>query len=310
VTPRLVFGVPLYNGARHLPEALESLLGQLDAEIAIVLVDDGSTDATPEIVARYATADSRVTYLCNETRLGLTRNWRRCFEVARELHPECELFAWASDHDVWHPAFASSLIAALDEVPGAAVAYPNDAVIRERNVVEFRQPSVDTRGVRGTRPLLALLARKMRAGQMVYGVFRVDALRAAGGFRHVLFADRLVLTEVALQGSIVRVSDVLWYKRPTAVFGIERQRRACFPGRVPFHARIPWWLEHAGTLAWSYAARGSGRPAVGRAAGLRVAVLYAWENATAVYSARWRTFLKKRRRRSKERALAERRAVS
>ena len=42
------------------------------------------------------------------------------------------------------------------------------------------------------------MSRKMRAGQMIYGLFRVDAVRRAGGFRDTLYADRLLLCEVAL----------------------------------------------------------------------------------------------------------------
>jgi glycosyltransferase involved in cell wall biosynthesis len=52
--PTITAVVPAYNYARFLPEALDSLLGQTVPFGKIVVVDDGSTDDTPEVLARYA----------------------------------------------------------------------------------------------------------------------------------------------------------------------------------------------------------------------------------------------------------------
>jgi hypothetical protein len=46
--------VPTYNGAAHLAEALESIRVQGDDDIEVIAVDDGSTDATPDILERFA----------------------------------------------------------------------------------------------------------------------------------------------------------------------------------------------------------------------------------------------------------------
>ncbi len=51
--------VPVYNGARFLAEALESILAQTLRPTEIIVVDDGSTDETPQVAAAYA---SHVTY--------------------------------------------------------------------------------------------------------------------------------------------------------------------------------------------------------------------------------------------------------
>jgi glycosyltransferase involved in cell wall biosynthesis len=52
--------VPVYNGARFLAEALDSILAQTLPPTEIIVVDDGSTDATTEVVNAYA---RHVTYL-------------------------------------------------------------------------------------------------------------------------------------------------------------------------------------------------------------------------------------------------------
>ena len=65
----------VYNGESHLREALDSALGQTLQDIELLCIDDGSTDASGEILARYAEADSRVRVICQENMgVGRSRN--------------------------------------------------------------------------------------------------------------------------------------------------------------------------------------------------------------------------------------------
>ncbi|MEI8040395.1 MAG: glycosyltransferase [Verrucomicrobiota bacterium] len=50
--------IPAYNQARYLPQAIESALGQSGGNVEVIVVDDGSTDETPEVIGRYL-ADPR-----------------------------------------------------------------------------------------------------------------------------------------------------------------------------------------------------------------------------------------------------------
>ncbi len=52
--------VPVYNGAKLLPRCLEQLVNQTYADLEIVIIDDGSTDTTPNICAAYAARDKRI----------------------------------------------------------------------------------------------------------------------------------------------------------------------------------------------------------------------------------------------------------
>lgn len=52
--------VPVYNEERHLETCLQSLLGQQGCAFEILVVDDGSTDATPQIVQQFSLRDARV----------------------------------------------------------------------------------------------------------------------------------------------------------------------------------------------------------------------------------------------------------
>jgi glycosyltransferase involved in cell wall biosynthesis len=66
----VVMGV--YDGAAHLAETIDSVLSQRDVKFELVVVDDGSTDATPAILELYASHDARVR-VRRQGRLGLTR---------------------------------------------------------------------------------------------------------------------------------------------------------------------------------------------------------------------------------------------
>src|SRR5688572_27460772 len=52
--------MPVFNGQRFLAQAMNSLLAQTFHDFEIIVVDDGSTDASPAILRDYAERDSRV----------------------------------------------------------------------------------------------------------------------------------------------------------------------------------------------------------------------------------------------------------
>jgi GT2 family glycosyltransferase len=79
--PALTVAIPTCNGARHLAEALRSILAQQGAHSELVVSDDRSEDPTLEIVRRVA--GDRVRVEVNSERLGLAGNWNRCVERAR-----------------------------------------------------------------------------------------------------------------------------------------------------------------------------------------------------------------------------------
>ena len=212
--PRAVFGIPAYENAEHLPEALESLLAQTRRDFAIVVADDSSSHGPAEIVERYAARDVRIVYRRNPARLGMVANWRAAFHLARESYPAMELFAWGSDHDVWHPRWLAELVAALDAEPEAVVDLPAQLPHRRRGSRGAGRRGRSTPALsRRRRAGSQLAVEGMSAGNMVYGLFRADALAAAGIFRSVLAPDRLLLTELAVRGRFVQVADVLWYRR-------------------------------------------------------------------------------------------------
>jgi GT2 family glycosyltransferase len=58
--PLITVLLPVYNGQAHLAEAVDSVLAQTQRDFELLVVDDGSTDATPALLAQYVQADARV----------------------------------------------------------------------------------------------------------------------------------------------------------------------------------------------------------------------------------------------------------
>jgi glycosyltransferase involved in cell wall biosynthesis len=79
MTALVTAAIPTFNRARYLPEAIESVLAQTFADREIVVVDDGSTDETREVVERYG---NRVRYVWQENG-GRSAARNRCIEEAR-----------------------------------------------------------------------------------------------------------------------------------------------------------------------------------------------------------------------------------
>jgi glycosyltransferase involved in cell wall biosynthesis len=73
---------PVYNGARYFDRAAPSILAQSMSDFEWVIVDDGSTDTTPERLAALAASDARVRVL-SPGRLGYARALNHAIEQAR-----------------------------------------------------------------------------------------------------------------------------------------------------------------------------------------------------------------------------------
>lgn len=243
----MAFGMTLHNKVKHLPEAMDSLLAQTYDDLAIVAVDDCSDDGTEEVMRRYEAQDDRITYIRNPGWEGMIATWKKAFELSMEMHRP-EYFAWASDHDIWHPDWAKIHVAALEENPSTVLAYPKSEAINEtgeRFETDSGHP-FETEGISDVEHLYRLCTSTFSPGYAVYGLFRSKTLQRAGGFRRVVMPDRFLLYEIGAHGTIRQLPQNLWTRR---FFGapkpneemLDGQRRVLFgPGAAPIHSYCPF----------------------------------------------------------------------
>ncbi len=84
MTPRLSVVMPVRNGARWLGEAIESVVGQTYRDLELLVIDDGSTDETPQILTDWSGRDSRIRVL-RQNELGLVAALNRGLDEAYGL---------------------------------------------------------------------------------------------------------------------------------------------------------------------------------------------------------------------------------
>lgn len=75
--PRVTVLMAVHNGEQYLETAVNSILRQTLRDFDFLIVDDASTDATPQMLANFAAKDARIQILTNETNLGLTASLNR-----------------------------------------------------------------------------------------------------------------------------------------------------------------------------------------------------------------------------------------
>ncbi len=71
--PKVSVLMPVYNAESFLVDAIESILQQTYKNFELIIVDDGSTDATPKILSAFAKKDSRIHVITNESNLGIVQ---------------------------------------------------------------------------------------------------------------------------------------------------------------------------------------------------------------------------------------------
>jgi glycosyltransferase involved in cell wall biosynthesis len=81
-TPRISVVMPVYNGEKYLAEAVESILAQTFRDFEFIIIDDGSTDSTTDILGRYKQEDDRIRVYPQEN-LGEVASCNRGYQLAQ-----------------------------------------------------------------------------------------------------------------------------------------------------------------------------------------------------------------------------------
>jgi GT2 family glycosyltransferase len=123
--------IPTFDRAALLPRAVDSVLAQTGADFEILIADDGSTDATTEVLSRYA-SDPRVRVLSLEHG-GVCR--ARNAAVAASRSP---LLAFLDSDDEWLPGKLAAQIRLLEET-GLSICQTEEIWIR--NGIRVNQPA-------------------------------------------------------------------------------------------------------------------------------------------------------------------------
>lgn len=102
--------LPVYNGATFLRDSIESVIAQTYKNWELLILDDCSTDETPEISKEYEAKDSRIHYHRNEKNLKLPGNLNKGFSMAKG-----EYLTWTSDDNRYRPHALETMLTTIKE---------------------------------------------------------------------------------------------------------------------------------------------------------------------------------------------------
>jgi len=118
--------IPTYNCAKYLEESIESVLAQTGADFEVIVVDDGSTDNTSEVLSRYKT-DARIKTTCQpNSGPGAARN-------SGINLSEGDYLCFLDADDVMEPGSLSSRVEALTAAPDIAMVFSDYTLKHDEN---------------------------------------------------------------------------------------------------------------------------------------------------------------------------------
>lgn len=115
--PSISIVLPTHNRAQLLPRAVRSVLAQTDADFELVVIDDGSSDGTQDVLASLA-GDARIRLLRNETPGGASAARNRAIRSASG-----EWVAFLDDDDELLPDYVAQLRSHLRTAPAAGLVW-------------------------------------------------------------------------------------------------------------------------------------------------------------------------------------------
>ena len=128
--------LPAFNRERYLAGAIESVLGQTFADWELMVVDDGSSDATPAIINRYHLTYPRKVKPIFQANAGVAAARNRGITAATG-----ELVAFIDSDDLWHPRKLELQVAAFRAAGDVAFVYTGyDVIDSAGRVLETVRP--------------------------------------------------------------------------------------------------------------------------------------------------------------------------
>ena len=123
--------LPTYNGAKYIRTSIESCLAQTHANLEIIVVDDCSTDQTPDIVKSYS--DPRIKYIRHSENQKLPRSLNTGFKNA-----DGQFLTWTSDDNIFRKEAVEVMLKFLLAYPETGFVYTDlHQIDDDGNVFEY-----------------------------------------------------------------------------------------------------------------------------------------------------------------------------
>jgi glycosyltransferase involved in cell wall biosynthesis len=203
--------VPNYNYGRFLRQCIESVRTQTLSNWELLICDDHSTDDTYEIVSRYVLDDKRITFIRNQTRLGMCGNLKRVSDLGRGKYLK---ILCADDWLV--PHCLETMVSLMDANPHTVLAtsaeFETDEAGHPRGPAFLMGAPVSV--IPGHK-MIDRMARGLGFGGNSSFLIRSEAYRAVGGYNSQLryLPDYELAARLCRYGDYLHTDEPLFYGR-------------------------------------------------------------------------------------------------
>jgi glycosyltransferase involved in cell wall biosynthesis len=129
--PKVSVGMPIYNVADVVENAIQSILDQTFTDFELIISDNNSTDETTAICERFALSDPRIRLIKQPVNMGGEANFKFVLDQAKG-----EYFTWAASDDMRTEGFLEKNIAFLEKHPDYSFSCASNCFIGEENEPE------------------------------------------------------------------------------------------------------------------------------------------------------------------------------
>jgi glycosyltransferase involved in cell wall biosynthesis len=184
--------IPVYNGVNFILDCIESILSQSYTNIELLIVDNCSTDSTPEIIKKVK--DDRIRYVKNEVNIGGINNFSKCVQEARG-----EYFVLLPHDDMLRPGCLLNYVKQLED-PKIGFVYSAIHVIDENGDTFWTKINHDKDEKYNSEEAIKDIVDYFVPIQLT--MVRTHILKKLGGFdiTYGLFCDVHLWLRVALDG--------------------------------------------------------------------------------------------------------------
>ena len=216
--PRVSILIPAYNEEADIAAAVRAALAVDYPDFEVIVLDDGSTDATAERARRAAGSDSRLTVIEEAQNRGKAATLNLGALAATGVY----LVFQDADATI-HPLALRALVATLEANPGVA-AVAGDPRVTNRGSLLAELQTLEFAAIIGLIRRTEAVGARVGVVAGVIGIFRREAFRAVGGFDRRMATEDIELTYRFLLAG--------WYTtyEPRALVGM----------RVPTNLRALW----------------------------------------------------------------------
>lgn len=169
--------IPVYNKEKYIADSINSVLAQTYPDWELILVDDCSTDRSPEIIRNYMKTDERVRYTRLEQNSGAAVARNKALEIARGRY-----VAFIDADDIWLPQKLEKQIDFLTRIGQGFCYTAIEMIDDDGNPLKGKRPVKDVVNYRYLLTNTVIACSSVLIDRNITGDFRMPEVRKGQDF--------------------------------------------------------------------------------------------------------------------------------